>query len=132
MMRRILSILAGLAVTVVCVGLLEALGHLVFPPPEGMDVSDPETLKTVMWDIPLGAKLSVLAAWTLGTFAGGAVAAYFARAGSWPAWTIAGIMLLLIGINLVWIPHPVWMIVAAILLTVIAGYAASRVAGART
>lgn len=127
-MRKILSILAGLLVAVFCVGILESLGHLVFPPPVGMDVSDPETIKTIMDDIPIGAKLSVLFAWTVGTFAGGAVATYIARAGRWPAWTIAGSMLALVGVNLIWIPHPTWMVIAAILLTIGAGYAASRTA----
>ncbi len=124
-MRILLGLLAGMFAAVACVGILEAVGHMIFPPP-GVDASDPETLKTIMDDIPLGAQISVLAAWTVATFAGGSVAAYFARAGKWPAWAIAGLMLVLIGVNLVWIPHPTWMIISAVALTVIAGYLATR------
>ena len=125
-MRVFLSLLAGAVIAVVCVGVLESIGHMIFPPPPGVDVSDPEVLKTIMDDIPLGAQISVLVAWTVATFAGGSVAAWLARAGTWPAWAIAGLMLVLIGINLVWIPHPTWMIICAVLLTIIAGFLASR------
>lgn len=127
-MRLVLAILAGIVVAFICVLVLETIGHLIYPPPADMDLSDPEALKTLMSDIPLGAKVAVLIAWFVATIVGGLVAARIARRGAWPAWCIAGFMGLMIAINLIWIPHPTWMVIAAVVLTVLGGAIAARLA----
>lgn len=130
MLRAGLGLIAGAVAAFLCVMVLETAGHMAFPPPEGLDISDPEQLATLMDEIPLGAKIAVLAAWAIATFVGGVVAAKVARRGVWPAWAIAGFMLLMIAINLAMIPHPAWMIVAAVVLTVGAGTAAASMSRA--
>lgn len=125
-MRIFLGLLAGIFAAVLTVFVLEGIGHMIFPPPDGVDLKDPETIRTLMSDIPLGAKIAVLVAWFVGTIAGGLTAVRVAHAGAWPAWAISGIMGLFIAINLFWIPHPVWMIIGALALTVLGGWIASR------
>lgn len=125
-MRIFLGLLAGVVAAVFTVFVLESIGHMIFPPPEGVDMKDPETLKTLMNEIPLGAKIAVLAAWFIGTIVGGKTAVRVAQTGTWPAWAIAGVMGLFIALNLLWIPHPVWMVVGAAALTIAGGWIASR------
>ncbi len=125
-MRLFLGILAGLVAAIVSVFILEAIGHMIFPPPEGVDLKDPETLKTLMNDIPLGAKVAVLVAWFIGTIVGGITAGKVAQSGTLPVWILAGIMLAFIAINLFIIPHPVWMVVGAVALTGLGGFIATK------
>lgn len=112
-------ITAGLVVAIV-----EALGHKIFPPPEGMNLKDPEQLKTIMHTIPIGAKISVLIAWGVGVLTGGCLAIYIAGGTLWPAYVVAAFMLAGGLMTMIKIPHPPWMIVGAFVVTAAAGWGA--------
>ena len=43
-MRMILGIVAGIAVAVACVAGIEALGHGLYPPPPGLDPTNPRDI----------------------------------------------------------------------------------------
>ena len=119
MIRLILGIVAGLIAAVFTVALVEALGHMIYPPPPGVDVTDPAQLSAIMSTIPLGAKIAVLVAWANGILVGGAVAIIIARK-TWPAWLVGGAVLLMGAITMYMIPHPLWMIIATPIITVLA------------
>lgn len=118
MLKNILGIIAGLATGVIVIMLVEGLGHMIYPPPEGTDLKDPEALKAIMHTIPLGAKIAVLVAWGLGVFTGGYVAGRIAENKTYP--TLIVTMLLFAGAaaTLIMIPHPLWMVIGAILVTI--------------
>ena len=125
--RRILAVLAGVVVSILTVFLVELIGHSLFPPPAGVDVTDPEQLRGIMDRIPTMAKVLVIVGWVLGAFLGGLAASKIARnAGTACAAIVGVVMVLLAGINLVLIPHPVWMTVLAVVLPVPAAVLASR------
>lgn len=126
MLRIVGGIIAGLVVAVALVAAIESIGHLIFPPPEGVDLKDPETLKTIMNEIPMGAKVAVLIAWFGGAFGGGIVAKLISKV-SWSPWVITAFMLAMGGYTLTLFPHPVWMIIGAVLLPIFAGFLATRV-----
>lgn len=106
--RSILGTIAGLVAAVVIVLVVESIGHLLFPPPPGTDLSNPETLAKIIDQLPFGALVFVMLAWIAGAFGGGAVAAAIARQ-SWPAW-IVGVLMLAGGLwSMIVIPHPMWM-----------------------
>jgi hypothetical protein len=122
MIRKILGVVAGVVAGGLVVFAVEAVGHAVFPPPPGLDTSDPETMKTMMQSLPVGALLCVVVAWVLGAFAGGAVAALVGRSLG-PA-LVTGALQLLFGIvTMVMIPHPLWMIALGIVLPLPAAWA---------
>ena len=54
-MRAAFAGIAGVIAGIVIVFGAEAVGHMIFPPPEGVDLSDPEQLAAIMDQIPLGA-----------------------------------------------------------------------------
>ena len=130
MLRVILGVIAGTIAGVVVVMIVEGAGHMIFPPPEGTDLKDPEALKAIMHEIPVGAKIAVLLAWALGVFVGAAVAKMIAK--SAPAvWGVAGVFAIFTGITLVQIPHPVWMIGGAIIAILVGALAANALVKTR-
>ena len=77
-LRSILGVITGIIVGGITAGLLEMVGHLVFPPPPGMDASSFESIKEHLPNLPVGALLSMLGAWTGGILLGSWLAALIA------------------------------------------------------
>lgn len=128
MLRTVLSVLAGVVVAVLLVFVMEKVGHYVFPPPPDVDFGDPESLKTLAGRMPFGALLSVILAYGVGAFTGGTVAIHLSRLHvAWPAWVVAGVVLLFAVLTMLSFPHPVWFMVMAVLVIPAAGYGAGWV-----
>lgn len=130
MLRLILGLIAGVLAGGIIVGVVETLSHVIFPPPPGLDVSDPAQLRSVMDQISLEAKIAVLVAWAGGTFAGGWVAAFIARRGQWPAWIVAAVLFGGSVWSMTMIPHPLWMIAGAVIVSIVFAWLGGRL-GAR-
>ncbi len=131
MLRTVFSLAAGLAVSAMAIVLLEGASHALFPPQDGASLHDGAAMRAITGRIPLGAKIGMLIAWAAGVFAGGSLAAWIARRGAWPAWTI-GAVFLAVGVwTMAMIPHPLWMWAAAIAGTGAAAYLAGRMFGAK-
>ena len=125
-MRKVLGVLIGIAIGFICTFILESLGHVLFPAPLGADMSAPDFLEQV----PLGAKLFVVAAWFIGAGAG----CYFGqRIGGWlwSGWIVVGISMLAGLSTLYMIPHPLWMQVSAFVAPILGGIVADRLPGGR-
>ena len=117
--RNIVAAVVGVLVAGLVVGVVEMAGHAAFPPPEGLDITDPADQARIMLEIPLAAKLAVLLAWFLGALAG----AWTARkigVDRWPSFVVIGLMI----IGSLWttqmFPHPWWMVAGALVLPIIA------------
>ena len=130
LVRYFLGLLAGAILGIVTVGLVEGAGHLIFPPPPGLDIRDPEALAALMEQVPLAAKLAVVLAWFLGALVGGWVAGRVAREPR-AAWIIAGIFIVMTAITIASIPHPMWMVVAGLVAPLLAAWIASRMLARR-
>lgn len=127
MKRSILAILSGLLTAAVLTALLEAAGHLIFPPPQIIDPMDTEALKQMMAQMPLGSLISVVIAWLVAGFTGGFVTAKIDRENhTRSVLTVAVIMTLATIANLIMIPHPLWM-----MITGPAGYLVCTILGGR-
>lgn len=119
MLRNFLAVLAGLVAAMVTISLFEGIGHLLWPPPADLDLSKPEDLARLMDVMPLAAKISVLVAWGLGSFVGGGVAARLAHSAPLRRALLVGGIQMAGGLaTMAQIPHPAWMIAAALLLFV--------------
>jgi len=128
MLRTIVGTLGGLIVGLAIIMGVETLSHIIYPPPEGVDLKDPEQLKTLMHEIPFGAKLGVLIAWGLGIFGGGTAAVLFTGRKKLPATFVAAVLLLGAVATLFMIPHPLWMVVGTVIVTLLGWYGATRFA----
>ena len=128
--RKILAVIAGLAVAFLVIVVAELIGHAIYPLPPGTDPRDPASMKSVMASLPLGALVGVVLGWVLGALAGGFVAAKIARSGAPLPGLGVGIVLLLASVlNMVVLPHPVWMWAAALILIPTASVLGTRLAG---
>lgn len=115
--RTLLAVIGGLVAMVACVAAVELLSAWLYPPPPGVDYHDPAQLRAAMPTIPWQAKALVILAWTLGSLVGAYVAAKIARSMRRAAALAIGcLMMTLVGISLVMIPHPAWMIALGLLL----------------
>jgi len=117
--RGLIAIGAGVVVAGAVVILFEMLGHMFFPPPPGLDPTDPDNQARLMEVIPTGAKVAVVAAWFFGALAGSVVAAQIGKKPLY-AWIIGAIMLALSVVTTMMFPHPAWMVIAAVVLPVVA------------
>ena len=96
------SFAGGLTVLV-----LESAGHRIFGT---VDPTDLASVTTPMW-------VSVLVAWVVGSWVGGAVATAWSKTTTLVVGTVVGLVLLAGAMsNMFVIPHPVWMMVLAVVL----------------
>ena len=129
MLRTILGILAGLVAMFATITAIEFCGQLVFPPPPGLDPTDPAQLERVMALLPLGAKALVVAAWAAGAFVGGWLAARIARHPRVAAGVVGGVVALGVVAMVAEMPaHPWWMSALGLLLPVPLALLAARLA----
>lgn len=97
--------------------LLELGGHAVLGT---ADPADPSTITTPMF-------ASVLFAWIVGSATAGAVSTRWARSASLGPGIAVGLVLLAAAIsNIIAFPHPLWMVVAAVLLMPLAAVLSAR------
>ena len=110
--RIILAVVVGFLVgSAVMMGMHMATAGL-YPPPEGLDVYDPdqrEAVKEWMKTLPDGAFVVAAIAHWIGCAAGVAIAMLITlRRSMRPAWILGGLFLVAGIINVSQVPHPGW------------------------
>ena len=131
--RSIAGILAGIVSAFVLVQAIGAAGLPLFPPPVGMDPLNADSVREHLSEIHPGSFVMVLLAWTAAAIAGPWVARRVAGdAPAWPSLTVALLFLLLCVYNLIAVPSPMWMKVAAVLLLPIGTWLGFRIPLRRT
>jgi hypothetical protein len=113
--RAILAVVAGCVLSVLVVFAMDALSHQVYPPPAGLDVRDPAAMRTIIAGMPTGAFIIVVAGWILGAGLGSWLATRLSTGKAWAGGAVGGVTLAVTGMNLFTIPHPVWVIVTALI-----------------
>lgn len=114
MLRSVIGVVVGVSLGAIAVYVAEFLGHTIYPTSVQIDRADPEAMKRLVEVTPLGAKISVVAGWSLGAFFGGLGALAIARRWAPVAWVVAASILGLAATNFAAIPHPLWMQVGAV------------------
>ena len=125
MLRTILGILAGVVLAFAVMMALEMASFAVFPPPAGLDPADPEDIKRIVAATPMAAKSWVVFGWFASAVAGGWLARRLARK-DWAGWVIAGLIVLGGIANVMMIPHPLWMQIAAVAAPLVGGWIVTR------
>jgi len=125
MLRTILGILAGVVLAFVVMMALEMISFVAFPPPAGLDPADPEDVERMMAAAPFAAKVWLVFGWFASAVAGGWLARRLSRTG-WAGWVIAGLIVVGGIANMMRIPHPLWLQIAAVAAPVLAGWLVTR------
>lgn len=116
MKRKILAVVLGVIAAVVVIIAIEALGHSLYPLPEGLDITDSEAMRAYVKTLPVAALLIVMAAWIIATLIGGLLACLVARETPFIySAIIGGLVLLGTIINLMSLPHPLWFSITSVL-----------------
>lgn len=130
MVRLVAGIVGGLAVAFAIVFASDALFHVLTASGATMpDTGDRSAWRAYMDGLPMGALLQVLAGWTLAALAGAWVAARFGGRGAWPGWLVGGVFLLATAANFATVPHPAWMVGAAVVLILFAAWLGAKLPG---
>ena len=129
MLRQVLGALAGIATAVLTVMLMEWLSHVIYPLPDGLEITDSAALRAHIAAAPLAALLLVLLGYLIATFDGTFVACLIGRAPPYIyALLIAVLMLAGTASNLIMIPHPTWFSVLAVVGIIASAWLAKKVA----
>jgi len=116
MWKNVLAVIIGILVGMIVISIVEAIGHMIYPLPEGFDPYNSEIVKAYMTDMPVGALLFVLLAWAAGSYSGGWIAVLIAVRSFRIIAVIVGLFLLAAGVyNMIMIPHPLWFSVLGIM-----------------
>ncbi len=129
MLRNIGGVIAGMVMAFVMIGVLEAVGHLVMPPPENLMSADIEKRQAAFAALTPWHFLLVLIAWAVGVGLGSFVAAAICRG---PRILLAGIIGVFIFLgafaNLIMIPSPLWFWIAGLAVIPASCYAGALLA----
>ncbi len=106
-MKGLVGLLAGIAAAALVMMAVGYVGTSLYPLHVPADPSDRQALIEGIRAAPVGAQVSVLLAWFLGTFAGAAVAKKLSGA-AWPGWTIGGVLAALLAF-IFFVPLPIWL-----------------------
>jgi hypothetical protein len=130
LLRSILAVLLGAVLAFVLVACVEAIGHVVYPLPADLDLSDSDSVNAAITAMPVGAFLFVLLAWVVGTFGGAVLASWLAGRAPIVHGLVIGGLLLAAGVaNMLMLPHPGWFCVVAVLLVPSAAYVGAALGG---
>lgn len=125
MVRIVLGIVVGIAVSMGCIFVVEWLGHQIYPPPAGASMNTPEVVADYIATAPTMALMFPPLGWFTGAAIGGWAAQSITRK-HWAGWVIAGLVLVGGIINLFLIPAPLWMQIAAVAAPLLGGLVATK------
>ncbi len=121
MIRNVLAWIAGLAVAIGAIMLVQQLGHTIYPPPSGLDVRNTSAMEAYVSQLPFIALLFPIFSYFLGALLGGLVACRIGARRPLVFAGVIGLVLLAFTVaNLIQIPHPFWFSALAV-AAVIAG-----------
>ena len=128
MIRNIIAIIAAIVTGGVVVFLMDVLGHSIYPAPTGLDPARPETISEFLKSAPIGALVFIALAQAAGAFSGGFIAWIISK--KQRVALIYGVIALAFGVmNLLVVPHPVWLAAILILLPIPSALLGSKSAG---
>jgi hypothetical protein len=130
MLRTLIAIVAGIVMSFGCVAAFDAASAAFFPPPPGLNFNDPAVLAAYVVSMPFAAQAIIAAGWFCAPYIGALFAMYIGRA-SLPGWIVAAAFLAAATFNIILIPHPQWMAIAAFVLPGLAAMAAQLTMSAR-
>ncbi len=128
--RGALAVLIGILGGGVVVGLVEMINMILYPIPKDLDLQNAEAMKTYVSTLPTTALLIVVFAWIAGVFVGACAARLVAfRQNVGPSLLVTLFFTVMVVVNLLGVPSPIWMWIAGILGTLGGGLWGTTVLG---
>ena len=132
MLRTLFAIILGVIAMMVTVYGVEAIGHMLYPPPPGLDPNDLDQLDSIVAAAPVGAMAMLVVGWCLGTIIGSGIAARIARHPRVAACFVALVVITgVVGMAFLLPSHPSWVAALGILLPVALAVGMAKAGGRR-
>ena len=129
MIRNAAAIIAGIVIAFLTVMLVDMLNHTIYPPPAGLDFSNPEAIRPYLDTLPIVAFLLIMASSVVAAFVGTLVASYAGTIRPQNCAIIVGGMVFAATVaNFIAIPHPMWLAIATLLGVVVSAWLAMQLA----
>ena len=117
MVRNVLSVIAGVVVAMAFIFLVEGIMGVIYPPIPGTDLSNRETVRHLLDNVPRMVFLWLLIGYGVGSFAGGLVATLASfRQSILPALIVGAIVTIGGVMDLIDICHPLWFSITSLAL----------------
>jgi hypothetical protein len=129
MLRRILGVILGLVVGLLVIFTVEGVGHTLFPPDAGVNLTDPREMAQVMAHVSSQAKVMILLAWTLGLMSATATADLIAGRRPLAGRIVGALLLALAAWTAATTHYPVWLTVGALAGGLVGAVLAERAFG---
>jgi len=127
--RNAAAIIAGIVIAFLTVMLVDMLNHTIYPPPAGLDFSNPEAIRPYLDTLPIVAFLLIMASSVVAAFVGTLVASYAGTIRPQNCAIIVGGMVFAATVaNFIAIPHPMWLAIATLLGVVVSAWLAMQLA----
>ena len=123
MIRTLAGAATGVAVAIVLMMLLEALGNQLFPPPS-IDLQDPDAPSA----LPFANQLVPVLGWFLASLAGGWLAIRMSQR-DWASWIVAGSVLVGEVADFLLGRHSLWVMLVGVLAPPAAAWIAQKLPG---
>ncbi len=121
--RTILGMLSGVVTVMFTIYAIESTGHLLYPPPAGLDLSNHEHMQMIVAVAPTGAMAMLVLGWVAARIARHARAAAIAVA----LLVMAGVA----GMIMIVPDHPGWVSTLGLVLPIPVALVAAKLAGWR-
>lgn len=122
-MRSFLATLTGIICGVLSIKLFEAIGQKLLPVKIPLDPSNLAEVKQFMFNLPVKVLITIILAHVLGLLTGMLVVRLIEKSTRTPLFIVSGMILLLAVLNLLYLPHPLWFILADLGLIMIVSFA---------
>lgn len=125
----VLGIVFGFLVGLFVTAAVDAIGNMIAPPPTGVNLTDPEQLRTALPSLATDAKIAMVLSWFLGTLSGVSVANMVAGRRRISGLILSAVFGLLLGFSAYSVAYPLWMAAASLAGWALATYTADRAFG---
>ncbi len=126
-MRNVLALIVGIVAGFALTVLVSFIGTSIYPYPADVDLQNVNRAGEAFQATGMGYKLFVVLAWFVSSFGGGAVAKIIGDR-LWPLWGTVAVMTANAVASMFFLPLPVWMQIAAVVVPLAGGFLATHVA----
>lgn len=126
----ILGIVAGIVAAFATIWAIEMVHHMLYPVPRGVRLTDNAGLARYIAGMSLPQMLFIAGGWFAGALVGGIVAGKIARR-TGAVWAVAALVALAGIANILYVAHPLFLQVCAVVAPLLGGWLASRTVGGR-
>ncbi|QNA85918.1 hypothetical protein G4G27_19490 [Sphingomonas sp. So64.6b] len=124
-MKKLLGTVLGAIAAITIVSLADWFAGTLYPLSGELDSADPDTTAAIIAGMPLPAKLLIVFGWFLAAFTGAWLALRVSD-WRWSGWIVAVLVVAGGIVNILLLPHPLWMQGCAIVLPLLGGWIAGR------